>query len=71
MGKVLACLKYSVGSSRGRGTRAAGLFDDLLNEQNETSIRSVTLSGGIKGWVSAGPDYQAYMNEYEEDVWKV
>ncbi|KAL1981883.1 hypothetical protein VTN96DRAFT_2070 [Rasamsonia emersonii] len=57
------------GSSRGRGPRAAGWFADYLEEQGNTSIRSLVLEGGIKGWVSAGEEYTRSMDGYDASVW--
>lgn len=59
-----------IGSSRGRGTRAAGWFADRIEEQRDSSLRSLVLEGGIKGWVGAGPEYTELMDGYEEGVWK-
>ncbi|KAJ9190946.1 hypothetical protein DTO164E3_9089 [Paecilomyces variotii] len=50
------------GSSRGRGTRAGGWFADLLVEKGNTSMKSLVLEGGIKGWVGAGPEYVEWMD---------
>ncbi|KAL4892741.1 Rhodanese-like domain-containing protein [Aspergillus ambiguus] len=58
------------GSSSGRGTRAANWFADFLEDRNDSSIRSLVLQGGIKGWVGAGPEYQELMEGLEEHVWK-
>lgn len=57
------------GSSRGRGPRAAGWFEDYIRTQTENSIRSVILEGGIKGWVTGGPEYVKELEGYEESVW--
>ncbi|KAH8700205.1 Rhodanese-like domain-containing protein [Talaromyces proteolyticus] len=66
-------VKYVVwycGSSRGRGVRAAGWFADYLEEQQDTTLQSLVLEGGVKGWVAAGPEYTELMSEYDESVWK-
>ncbi|KAK9452436.1 hypothetical protein V1511DRAFT_485046 [Dipodascopsis uninucleata] len=57
-------------SSRGRGTRAAGWFADLLEDQGESSMRSWVLEGGIKGWATGGKDYTERMCEYDISVWE-
>ena len=57
------------GSSRGRGTRAAGWFDDLLHDRNVANIRSVILLDGITGWAHAGKEYTDLMTEYDAKVW--
>jgi arsenical-resistance protein 2 len=61
-----------VGSSAGRGTRAAGWFADYLSEKgvSEDDVKSWKLEGGIKGWVAAGDQYTALMDGYDESVWK-
>lgn len=64
-----------IGSSRGRGTRAAGWFEDYIRERGEegtgtgTGLRSLILEGGIKGWVKGGAEYVREMDGYVEDVW--
>jgi len=60
---------FRSGSSAGRGTRAAGWFLDHLEDQHDTEVKSLVLSGGIKGWVAAGPEYTSLMNGYDASVW--
>ncbi|KAJ5185425.1 hypothetical protein N7491_006707 [Penicillium cf. griseofulvum] len=57
------------GSSAGRGTRAAGWFFDHLEDQHDTEVKSLVLSGGIKGWAAAGPEYTSLMTGYDASVW--
>jgi len=57
------------GSSRGRGTRAAGWFDDLIKDRNIEGISSIVLADGVAGWANAGEDYVSFMEEYEADAW--
>lgn len=57
-------------SSRGRGTRAAGWFNDLIADKGDERMRSLTLEGGIKGWAMAGEEYQRYMVGFERGVWE-
>ncbi|KAK9371754.1 Rhodanese-like domain-containing protein [Lipomyces chichibuensis] len=57
------------GSSRGRGTRAAGWFADYIAGQNNSTLKSLVLEGGIKGWAAAGEEYTRLMDEYEESAW--
>lgn len=61
--------KTTQGSSRGRGTRAAGWFDDLLKDREVTGIRSVILLDGISGWARAGQEYIDMMTEYDAEHW--
>ncbi|KAF2188559.1 hypothetical protein K469DRAFT_737382 [Zopfia rhizophila CBS 207.26] len=56
-------------SSRGRGTRAAGWFDDYFKTKGDMSMTSLVLAEGIEGWVDAGPEYIGLMNEYDGKVW--
>ncbi|ETN45254.1 uncharacterized protein HMPREF1541_10131 [Cyphellophora europaea CBS 101466] len=57
------------GSSKGRGSRAAGWFSDLLEDHGINNIKSVILSGGITGWVQNGPDFVNLTEEYDERAW--
>ncbi|KAJ8125777.1 hypothetical protein O1611_g7861 [Lasiodiplodia mahajangana] len=52
------------GSSRGRGTRAAGWFNDHIQGQGDEEMQSVILAGGIKGWAMAGDDFVTLMDGY-------
>ncbi len=62
--------KKKTGSSRGRGSRAAGWFDDYIQKQKNSRMKSLTLAEGIKGWSGAGNEYTALMDGYEEEVWR-
>lgn len=62
-------LMYNKGSSRGRGKRAAGWFQDLLTKEGDHNITSLVLAEGIAGWVDGGADYTKLMDEYEPDAW--
>lgn len=59
----------SPGSSRGRGPRAAAWFADHLMYLQEPDVQSLTLEGGIKGWVEGGPEFIHWMDEYDESQW--
>lgn len=59
-----------IGSSGGRGTRAAGWFQDYLDEKGDKDMESVILRGGIKGWATAGEEYVKWMDEYDESIWR-
>ncbi|KAH6954452.1 Rhodanese-like domain-containing protein [Fusarium avenaceum] len=56
-------------SSRGRGPRAAGWFQDYINERGNGGMESVILSEGISGWVKAGGEFVEWMDEYDAAVW--
>ncbi|KAK8074418.1 hypothetical protein PG997_009081 [Apiospora hydei] len=58
------------GSSGGRGTRAAGWFQDYLDEKGDKEMESAILKGGIKGWAMAGDEFVQWMDEYDEAVWR-
>ncbi|RMJ24882.1 RHOD [Aspergillus sp. HF37] len=67
-GKVKHVVWYC-GSSRGRGTRAAGWFADYLEERQDGDLKSLVLEEGIKGWATGGAEYTAMMDEYDASVW--
>ena len=50
-------------SSKGRGNRAAGWFSDYLEDQKNSDMKSLVLTGGIKGWVAAGDGFRDRMVE--------
>ncbi|KAK7985856.1 hypothetical protein PG988_003478 [Apiospora saccharicola] len=59
------------GSSSGRGTRAAGWFQDYLDDQGDKEMGSMILKGGIKGWATAaGDEFVQWMDGYDEAVWQ-
>ena len=59
----------SLGSSRGRGTRAAGWFQDLLDDTETKGILSAILLEGVGGWARAGEEYTSLMDEYDPKPW--
>lgn len=59
----------NTGSSRGRGTRAAAWFKDYIVSQKDTTMESLYLEGGIKGWAKAGDVYVSFVDGYEASVW--
>ncbi|THX99845.1 hypothetical protein D6D03_06889 [Aureobasidium pullulans] len=63
---------YQHCSSRGRGTRAAAWFADYLDDRHEDQVlmESIVLLEGIKGWATAGDEYNAKMQEYDAEIWK-
>ena len=58
-----------IGSSRGRGTRAAGWFDDLIKARGDTNMKSVILSEGINGWAQAGAEYIPEIVGFDQQFW--
>lgn len=61
---------YSSGSSRGRGTRAAGWFADIIADNGDNSIESLFLQDGVAGWASGGEEFTVSMHEYDASKWK-
>lgn len=59
----------SIASSRGRGTRAAGWFNDYITSQGDSDMASLVLADGIKGWANGGVDYVQWMEGYDEKIW--
>ena len=60
----------ALGSSRGRGNRAAAWFADYLIERNDTDMQSLGLVGGIKAWAAEGGEYVQHMQEYDASKWE-
>ncbi|KAH7120889.1 Rhodanese-like domain-containing protein [Dendryphion nanum] len=56
-------------SSRGRGPRAAGWFNDYIVDQSDIEMKSLVMTEGIKGWAGAGPEYVQWMTEYDASFW--
>jgi|TARA_R110002003_G_scaffold1193_7_gene22774 arsenical-resistance protein 2 len=44
-------------------------MDDYIKEQGNETIKSVMLTGGVKGWANAGAEYTTLMDEYQEGAW--
>ncbi|KAH7408205.1 Rhodanese-like domain-containing protein, partial [Phaeosphaeria sp. MPI-PUGE-AT-0046c] len=61
---------FYCGSSNGRGPRCSGWFADYIAEKGDNQIQSLTLGGGIKGWVKGGEQYTQQMEGYEAEYWK-
>ncbi|KAH8725309.1 Rhodanese-like domain-containing protein [Phaeosphaeriaceae sp. PMI808] len=61
---------FYCGSSNGRGPRCSGWFADYIAEKGDSEIQSLTLGGGIKGWVKAGSSFTEQMDGYEPEYWK-
>lgn len=59
-----------VGSSSGRGPRCSGWFADYIAEKGDTEIQSLTLGGGIKGWVKGGEPFTKHIDGFEPKYWK-
>ncbi|KAF2270722.1 hypothetical protein CC78DRAFT_550329 [Lojkania enalia] len=60
---------FYCGASNGRGPRCSGWFADYLAEKGDTIMQSLTLAGGIKGWVKGGENYIENMDAYEAKYW--
>ena len=59
-----------LGSSRGRGTRAAAWFAEYCEKRGNRDIESVFLQDGIKGWAQAGEEFIRLMTGFEAGVWE-
>ena len=59
----------SKGSSRGRGNRAAGLFQDLLAEKGDDDIVSLVLVEDIADCAKGGAEYTKLIDEYDPEAW--
>lgn len=59
----------SPASSRGRGSRAAGWFQDYIDERGDSGIESLILFEGIAGWAKAGGEFVEWMDEYDAAIW--
>ncbi|POR31063.1 Uncharacterized protein TPAR_08731 [Tolypocladium paradoxum] len=57
-------------SSRGRGTRAAGWFQDhIIDCGGGDSMESLILHEGVKGWALGGSQFVEWMDEYDAAPW--
>jgi len=61
---------FYCGSSNGRGPRCSGWFADYIAESGDDQMQSLTLEGGIKGWVKAGGLYTQHMDGFEPEYWR-
>ncbi|TKA58243.1 hypothetical protein B0A49_06386 [Cryomyces minteri] len=57
------------GSSSGRGPRCAAWFSEYISSVGDENMQAMTLEGGIKGWVKAGPQYVRLMDGYRAEYW--
>jgi len=60
---------FTIASSKGRGTRAAGWFNDYITDRGNEEMCSLVLSEGLKGWAIAGAEYVQFMDEYDANFW--
>ncbi|GAB7354141.1 hypothetical protein MBLNU459_g4701t1 [Dothideomycetes sp. NU459] len=61
---------FTCGSSNGRGPRCASWFLEYIRSAGDDNMQCLTLEGGVKGWVKAGPPYIRLMDGYKEDYWR-
>ncbi|OIW23896.1 hypothetical protein CONLIGDRAFT_657463 [Coniochaeta ligniaria NRRL 30616] len=59
---------FYCGSSNGRGPRCAAWMQDFINDAGDTSIRSLVLTGGIRGWVKTYEGRR--MDGYDAKAWE-
>ncbi|RYP18311.1 hypothetical protein DL765_004031 [Monosporascus sp. GIB2] len=57
------------GSSSGRGPRAAGWFSDYITERGDSSMQSLVLLGGIKGWAKDSAEFTEFIDGYDPVAW--
>ncbi|KAL2353150.1 Rhodanese-like domain-containing protein [Cryomyces antarcticus] len=60
---------FYCGSSSGRGPRCAAWFGEYISSVGDENMQAMTLEGGIKGWVKAGPQYVRLMDGYQAEYW--
>ena len=54
----------------GRGPLCAAWFlEHVRNVAGDNDMHVMSLEGGIKGWVNAGPEYTQLMDGYKEEYW--
>lgn len=62
---------FTCGSSNGRGPRCAAWFlEHVRNVAGDSDMQVMVLEGGVKGWVKAGPSYQALMDGFDAKHWE-
>ncbi|KAF7446321.1 Rhodanese domain containing protein [Pyrenophora tritici-repentis] len=61
---------YQLCACNGRGPRCSGWFADYIAEKGDDDIKSLTLAGGIKGWVKGGDMFTQQMDGFEPEYWK-
>ncbi|KAA8617033.1 Rhodanese domain containing protein [Pyrenophora tritici-repentis] len=61
---------FYCGACNGRGPRCSGWFADYIAEKGDDDIKSLTLAGGIKGWVKGGDMFTQQMDGFEPEYWK-
>lgn len=52
-----------------RGSRAAGWFDDYIQDQGDEVMKSVILEGGVAGCAGAGKEYTDLMGRLVDGAW--
>ncbi|OAG08882.1 uncharacterized protein CC84DRAFT_1087078 [Paraphaeosphaeria sporulosa] len=52
------------------GVKQVAFYCDYLAEKGETEIQSLTLAGGIKGWVKAGASFTQAVDSYDPEYWR-
>ncbi|EOA88938.1 uncharacterized protein SETTUDRAFT_106037 [Exserohilum turcica Et28A] len=55
---------------KGAGIRRVAFYCDYIADQGDDQITSLTLAGGIKGWVKAGEPFSQNMDAFEPEYWK-
>ncbi|EMD94455.1 hypothetical protein COCHEDRAFT_1094540 [Bipolaris maydis C5] len=55
---------------RRAGVTRVAFYCDYIAEKGDDQIKSLTLAGGIKGWVKAGEPFTQNMDAFEPEYWK-
>lgn len=59
-----------IGSSNGRGPRCAAWFLEHVRATGDEDMQVMTLEGGMKGWVKAGPQFTRLLDGYKPQYWE-
>ncbi|KAH7399587.1 Rhodanese-like domain-containing protein [Pyrenochaeta sp. MPI-SDFR-AT-0127] len=52
------------------GVKKVAFYCDYIADKGDENIKSLTLGGGIKGWVKAGDEYTKHIDGFEPEYWK-
>jgi hypothetical protein len=69
MYSLIICRHLSYLPTCGRLTRSQARAD-FIADHEDYELHSLTLGGGIKGWVKAGETYTKHMDGFEPEYWK-
>ncbi|OAL56038.1 Rhodanese-like protein [Pyrenochaeta sp. DS3sAY3a] len=52
------------------GVKKVAFYCDYIAEKNDLQMQSLTLGGGIKGWVKDGKPYTQHMEAFDPKYWE-